>query len=428
MLTATEPRSFLFALWDGGGNVPQQLTLAQRLAARGHSVRVLTEDRLMDAVVSAGCRFEPFVLAPNRADPDEDLIRDWEARTPVGAFARARDNIVMGPAPAYAADTRAALDREPVDALVSDYMLLGVPIAGEAVGVPTAAIVHHIYIFPEPGKPAPGPGFLPSDRAIARARDRIVSRMFLAFFNRGLGAVNRARGEQGLPPLAHVLDQMNHVDLVLILASESFDFTGDDRPSHIRYAGPVLADPAWVEPWRSPWSDDAHPLVVASFSSTYMGQERVLGRTIRALGDLPVRALVTTGPSVDPESLSTADNVVTVRSAPHAEIFPQASAVVTHAGMGTVTRALTSGVPVLCLPMGRDQLDIAARVVHAGVGLRLRPGAPPRAIARAVNRLIHDPSFRAAAERVGARMRADAAEDRAVSELEALAARSPTAR
>ena len=413
----------MFALWDGGGNVAQQLTVARRLADRGHSVRVLTEDRLTHAVTEAGCRFEPFVRAPNRSDPDEDLIRDWEARTPLGAFARARDNIVMGPAAAYAADTRAALNREPVDVLVSDYMLLGVPVAGEAAGVPTAAIVHHIYIFPEPGKPAPGPGFLPSDRAIARVRDRLVSRLFLAFFNRGLGAVNGARSEQGLAPLAHVLEQLDHVDLVLILASESFDFLGTDRPSHIRYAGPVLADPAWVEPWRSPWSDDDRPLVAVSFSSTYMRQERVLGRTIKALGELPVRGLVTTGPAVDPQSLSTPSNVVAVRSAPHAEIFPQAAVVVTHAGMGTVTRALTSGVPLLCLPMGRDQLDIAARVVHAGAGLRLRPGASPRAIAGGVERLLGDPSFRAAAGRVGAQMRADAAEDRAVIELEALAGR-----
>ena len=424
MLPATERRSFLFALWDGGGNVASQLTLAARLAQRGHSVRVLTEDRLVSAVTAAGCRFEPFVRAPNRADPDEDLIRDWEARTPVGAFARARDNIVMGPAAAYAADTRAALEREPTDALVSDYMLLGVPIAGEALGVPTAAIVHHIYIFPEPGKPAPGPGFLPSDRAAARARDWVFSRLFLAFFNRGLGPVNQARQEQGLPPLRHVLDELDHLDLVLVLASESFDFTGNGRPDHIHYVGPVVSDPAWVEPWHSPWSeDDDRPLVVVSFSSTYMAQERVLLRTIQALGDLPARVLVTTGPAVDPASLTTPSNVAAVRSAPHAEVFPRAAVVVTHAGMGTVTRALTCGVPLLCLPMGRDQLDIAARVVHAGAGLRLRAGASPRAIGGAVKRLLSEPSFREAAHLVGSEMLADAAEDRGASELEALAAR-----
>jgi UDP:flavonoid glycosyltransferase YjiC (YdhE family) len=418
----------LFVLWDGGGNVPPQLTLARRLVERGHSVRVLTEDVLAGAVVAAGCRFEGFVRAPNRADPSEDLIRDWAARTPLGAFARARDNVVMGPAAAYAADTRAALDREPVDALVADYMLFGVPVAGEAAGVATAAIVHHIYIMPEAGKPAPGPGFLPSDSVLAHARDRLINRIFLALFNRGLGPVNQARSEQGLGPLRHVFEQRDHVDLVLVLTSESFDFHGHDRPRHLRYVGPVLSDPEWVEPWRSPWPDsDERPLVTVSFSSTYMAQEQALARVIRALGDLAARVLVTTGPAIDPTSLKAAGNTVVVRSAPHAELFPQAAVVVTHAGMGTVTRALVSGVPLLCLPMGRDQLDVAARVVHAGAGLRLRPGASPAAIKRAVRRLLDDPSFRESAGRVGAQMRADAQEGRDISELEALAERSALA-
>ena len=49
--------------------------------------------------------------------------------------------------------------------------------------------------------------------------------------------------------------------------------------------------------------------------------------------------------------------------------------------MGTVTRALAAGVPLVCMPMGRDQPDVAARVIHAGAGLRLRPGSRPRACA-----------------------------------------------
>jgi hypothetical protein len=34
-------KSFLFVVWAGGGNVPPQLTLARRLATRGHAVRML---------------------------------------------------------------------------------------------------------------------------------------------------------------------------------------------------------------------------------------------------------------------------------------------------------------------------------------------------------------------------------------------------
>ncbi len=414
-------RRFLFVLWDGGGNVPLQLGLAKGLVERGHDVRVLTEDCLVPDVAAAGARFEPLAEAPNRASRTEDLVGDSQARTPLGAFARVRDRVMMGPAATYARDTRAALEREAVDVLASDYMLFGPPIAAERAGVPTALMVHNIYIVPERGKPAPGPGFLPSQTLLGRARDRTFSRVLLALFNRGLPAVNRARTEQGLSPLRHVTEHLDHVERVLVLASESFDFHGDSHPPHLRYVGSSLADPPWVEGWRSPWPrDDSRPLVIVSLSTTYMAQERVLARSIEGLSRLDARVLITSGLAIDPASLPAFANTTVVRSAPHARLFGEAAAVVTHAGMGTVTRALAAGVPLVCVPMGRDQLDVAARVVHSGAGLRLRPGAKPSAIRAAVERVIGEPGFRAAAERMGASIRADAEAQGGLAELEAL--------
>ena len=285
-----------------------------------------------------------------------------------------------------------------------------------------APLVHNIYLVPEPGKPAPGPGLLPARGLLGRARDAILSRAFLRLFNSGLPAVNRARAEQGLEPLRHTLDQLDHVDRVLVLTSESFDFHGTGHPSHVRYVGPVLADPSWAGDWASPWPEnDERKLVVVSLSSTYMAQERVLAHVIEGLRGAPVRGVVTTGPAIDPASLPTAPNLVVVRSAPHGQLFGEADVVVTHAGMGTVTRALCSGVPLVCVPMGRDQLDVAARVVYAGAGVRLRPSAKPAAIRAAVERVTGDPGFAAAARNVGARMNADAEAGIAVVELEALA-------
>jgi UDP:flavonoid glycosyltransferase YjiC (YdhE family) len=86
-----------------------------------------------------------------------------------------------------------------------------------------------------------------------------------------------------------------------------------------------------------------------------------------------------------------------------------------------VLKALAAGVPVVALPLGRDQLDNAARVAHHGAGLRLKPKASPEAIAKALRRVLDEPSFAANAERLAAAIAAETAEDRAVVELEALA-------
>jgi UDP:flavonoid glycosyltransferase YjiC (YdhE family) len=150
-------------------------------------------------------------------------------------------------------------------------------------------------------------------------------------------------------------------------------------------------------------------------------QERVLRRCVDAVASMPVRALVTVGPALDPGAFHRTGDVAVVGSAPHDQVFRHASAVITHAGMGTVMRALAAGVPLVCMPQGRDQNDVAARVRWHGAGLRLGPRASAARIRAALRRVLTEPSFRDAAGRLRRAIRADLAADRAVAELEALA-------
>jgi UDP:flavonoid glycosyltransferase YjiC (YdhE family) len=103
-------------------------------------------------------------------------------------------------------------------------------------------------------------------------------------------------------------------------------------------------------------------------------------------------------------------------------VLKHAAAVVNHGGHGTVIKTLAAGVPQVCLPLGRDQLDNAARVEWHGAGLRLKPDAEATAIASAVRRVIDEPSFAAGARRLADGIAEDMREDRAVAELEELAA------
>jgi UDP:flavonoid glycosyltransferase YjiC (YdhE family) len=91
--------------------------------------------------------------------------------------------------------------------------------------------------------------------------------------------------------------------------------------------------------------------------------------------------------------------------------------VVTHAGHGTVLAAVTAGVPLVCVPMGRDQPAVAARVTHHGLGVAVDPDADATALRDAVRRVLGDPACRAAATRM---VRAIEPPDRAATEIEAL--------
>ena len=91
---------FLFAMWEGGGTAPPELAVASRLVGRGHEVSVLGDPSLADDVKSAGAQFSPWREAPHRATrtAESEIVRDWAALTPFGAFARARDRHAFKPA------------------------------------------------------------------------------------------------------------------------------------------------------------------------------------------------------------------------------------------------------------------------------------------------------------------------------------------
>jgi MGT family glycosyltransferase len=413
--------TFLFTAWDGGGAVPPTLSLARALVERGHEVRVLGDPVLVPEIEAAGAEPIAWTRAPHRTErtAESDLFKDWEARTPAGAFARIRERLMFGRAGDVARDVLEELERRRADAIVTEPMLAGSVIAGEAAGVPVALIFTTIDAFPVEGRPPLGPGFQPARGPLGRLRDRAVSAASRAAWNRGLPAFNAARAELGLTPASDALGGLSEVDRILVLTSDAFDFPELPRQPKVRVVGPRLDDPAWVDEPALPAGEQ--PLVLVGLSSSHQGQDDVIRRAATALGELPVRGLVTTGPAVDP--FPSAANVAVVRSAPHAAVLPHAAAVITHGGHGTVIKALAAGVPLVVLPMGRDQLDVAARVTAAGAGVRVKPKASPARIAAAVREVLDQPSYRRNAERLAAAIAEELKEDRAVLELEEMADR-----
>jgi MGT family glycosyltransferase len=423
-------KRFLFAHWEGGGNTPPMLAVARRLLARGHEVRVVGDPCNREEVEALGASFVPWERAPARQDRSiaSDPLRDWEAKNPPDLLRRLCDQLFVGTALARAKDVLARLEEFPADVIVTSEMLLGPMAAAEAAGVPCAALASNVYLYPLSGVPPFGPGFKPARTWVGRLRDELVRSMSMKVFGSYTEAFNRARKALGLVPVSHPFDQIGRVQRVLVQTSAAFDFPATRLPDNVTYVGPELEDPAWAEPWRSPWpAEDRRPLVLVGFSTTFQDQVGVLSRVIGALGELEVRAVVTTGPAVNVAQLPSAKNVHVCRSAPHGQILPRAAAVISHCGHGTVIRALAAGVPLVCMPMGRDQNDNAVRVTARGAGVRIGPKASPRAIGKALSRVLKDPGYRAAAESLGRRIAEDARRSPVAEMLEELASLgSPT--
>jgi MGT family glycosyltransferase len=414
---------FLFALWDGGGAVPPELGVARRLIARGHDVRVIADPTLRDQAVAIGAGFTAWDAAPHRTTgaASEDLVKDWEVRNPISMLARVRDRLLAGPAGAMAADTAAELTDHTPDALVADYFLFGAMIAAQAAELPVAALVPNIWSLPTRGTPPLGPGFPLARGRLGRSRDAILTALTNRVFAKGLPVLNAARAEHGLAPLASFYDQVLTAQRILVLTSPTFDYAAPFVPGNVRYVGPILDEPGWAEPLTLPWPDDERPFVLVGLSSTFQDQAALVQRIIDALSGLPVTAVVTTGPAVDPTLFSAAGTVRVVQSAPHGPLIDRAAVVVTHCGHGTALKSLAAGVPMVCIPMGRDQDDTAARVVHHGAGVRLSPKASTDDIRAAISKVLAHDEYRVCAGRLADAIAAERETSTLVADLEGLA-------
>ena len=415
-------QEFLFVLWAGGGNVPPQLTLARRLVARGHRVRMLAPAVLRESIETAGIAFEPYRETPEHDEsvPERSLVRDFEARSKAAAIAASRDNLVAAMARPVATDVLASLERRPAEVVAFDFLLFGSLFAAEKAAVPAAMLIHTVYPFPAPGLPPYGMGWGPMAGPLGRLREGIGRLIFRRVYKRPLmPRFNEVRVALGLEPL-HTFDELlKRVDRGLVLTSPAFDFAAR-LPENVEYVGPQLDPPARTPAWDSPWSPgDDRPLVVVGLSTTYQAHYPLLERIVAALATLPVRALVTTGGAMLPSTPPA--NAHVARFVPHAQVLPEAALVVTHAGLGTVHAALAHGLPLVCLPLGRDQPDNAARVEWHGAGLRLSPDSSPVVIRAAVERVLRDPAFTASARRLAAAFTEERPAERAPRALEAVA-------
>lgn len=419
-------KHFLFVMWEGGGTVAPELGVARKLMGRGHRVTVLGDDSLRPEIESSGATFAGYEHAPNRLTkaPEHDVLRDWEESDPMEVIFRVIDRIMCGPALGVAKDVLAVHEKDAVDCVAGCAFRLGATMAAERAGIPGVVLFPNLDFRPADGRPGFGPGFHPMEGPEGEARDREVWAMNRALFGRGQPALDRARRELGLDPTTHLWDEYDRADRVLLLTSRHFEYPYPLPPNTV-FAGPVLDDPLWADRDAAFLPGDSRPLVLVSLGSSFQNQLDQYRRIVEAFRGLPAAAVVTLGGVFDPAELAPPQNVRVVRSAPHGPLLERASVVVSHCGHGSVMKSLAAGVPMLCLPISREQPENAAHVEWLGAGLRLDAGASSDAIRSALVRILEEDSFREKARGLGSKLGEEIGEDVAIRELEQMVEAGP---
>jgi UDP:flavonoid glycosyltransferase YjiC (YdhE family) len=415
-----QPKTFLFVLWEGGGNVPPILGVAKRIMARGHEAIVISDPCNEAEVRAAGCRFFAYSTAPHRNDKSANstILKDYEASNTIQGFKMFLDTIACGPALQYARDVLGVLTSCKVDAVVVNEALFGGCFAAEVMKLPCVMLIPGTCSFPAPGMPPPG--MLPKKGLIGKLFDTMSSVIFKKLIAHGLPSFNKARKELGLPQLTDIIEYTySFPDRLLIMTSPDFEFPAK-FPANVRITGAILDDPFAREKDSVPVADE-RKLILVGFSTTYQNQGSILQNIIEAIGQLPYRALITLGPAMQTELKNIPPNIMIRSFLPHSQVLAQCAAVVTHAGHGTLIRSLAFGVPLVCIPMGRDQTANAARVVYRGAGIRLNKKAGAKKIAEAIRKVVENPNYQRKAKELSVKIREQSQWQKACEELEQVA-------
>ncbi|ACU72375.1 glycosyltransferase, MGT family [Catenulispora acidiphila DSM 44928] len=215
----------------------------------------------------------------------------------------------------------------------------------------------------------------------------------------------------------------------LVLAYSTAALSGDvpALSETLRYVGPSIAarptDPTF--PWdRLPLpndDDDRRRLVFAGVGTANADAGAAfLAACADAIGDRPHLF----GVIADPGGAiggTTADNVLVVPHVPQLDLLRRADAAICHAGQNTVCEALYHGVPLVVAPIRDDQPVVAQQVAAAGAGIRIRfAHANPAVIGKALDQVLDDPAYGAAARRIGDSFRAAGGAQAAAEHLESL--------
>jgi MGT family glycosyltransferase len=201
----------------------------------------------------------------------------------------------------------------------------------------------------------------------------------------------------------------------LYFTAEALEYSRKSWPDSYEMVGPATWGPKSEAPdWLS---DIRGSIVLVTCSTETQGDAAMLEAALLGMKDTH-RFVVGTSAAHDPDSFEIPANARVERFLPHDPIIERASVVVCHGGMGITQRALAKGVPVVVVPFGRDQLEVARRVERAEAGVRLLPGKLNPARLRAA--VASAEALRPGAKRIAQAFRNTGGAERAADVVESL--------
>ena len=380
--------------------------LAGVLLGRGHRVSWIHQAEVRQLLRNPGIGFHPVGAATHPAGSLALTVK--RAANPGGPLGLRR--VIADVAAAtdmLCREAPAVLREQHVDCVIADQMEAAGGLLAEGLGLPCVSVACALPVNREPRVPLP---VMPWGYALDTRGEQLndgstrVYDWLMRPHARVIEAQARAFGIAPRSSLAQCLSPLVQISQT----TTPFDFPRSLLPPHFHHVGP-LRPPPEDQPLLDLLVQDGRPFVFASLGTLQGGRFGLFRRIAKACRALDAQLLL-----AHCDQLVAGQAAVLRREgatwvtgfAPQQAALARADAVVTHAGLNTVLDALAAGTPMLALPIAFDQPGVAARVVHAGAGLRLLPAlASTGALQKALRRLLDEPAFAQRANAIGVSVR-----------------------
>ncbi len=356
---------------DPGHSFPA-IALCQRFLAAGDAPTLLTGAEWLDTARAAGVdAVELAGLDPTQDDDDSDA----------GAKIHQR-------AARMAVLNRPQLQAMGLDLVVSDVITACGGMAAELLGIPWIELDPHPLYRPSKGLPPIGSGLAPGTGVRGRLRDATMRALTARSLRVGDRQRQQVRAEIGLPAIDPGPLRM------LIATLPALEVPRPDWPAEAVVVGPLHFEPTEQ---TLPIPAGSGPVVVVAPSTATTGTTGMAETALDGLASLGVRLVISRlrGPelSLPPWAVAGLGR--------QDDLLAHADLMICGGGHGIVAKTLLAGVPLVVVPGGGDQWEIANRVARQGSGRLVRP-LTGDALAGAVADVLATPGYRDAAQRSAA--------------------------
>ncbi|MEE9242889.1 MAG: nucleotide disphospho-sugar-binding domain-containing protein, partial [Mycobacterium sp.] len=279
------------------------------------------------------------------------------------------------------------------DVVISDSITVCGGLAAELLELPWIELNAHPLYRPSKVLPPVGSGLAPGTGLGGRLRDSVMRSLSARSWRIGLRQRSAARVDIGLPA-----DESGPLRR-LIATLPALEVPRPDWPVEAVVVGPLHFEPT-TSVLQLPPGDG--PVVVVAPSTATTGAS---GLTELALETLVPGDVLPAGSRVVVSRLEGLDGQIppwaVVGLGRQDELLSAADLLICGGGHGIVAKSLLAGVPMVVVPGGGDQWEIANRVVRQGSAQLIRP-VTAAALAAKTREVLSSPSYREAAGRAGA--------------------------